>query len=387
MRHADLKKKLPDYLEGELPLETRALVDAHLDDCRDCAREVEEMRQTIRLLRELPDPEPPPMIAANVMRRIRAGEARPGFFDRVTAALGGILEPGFVLPASAIAAAALVVTVVQGPSPVLVDGDEIDAAVGLGTGRSGTSTALPLRADRPKGRSWTMTMDFSPVPPSMASRPEGQAPGSPPGAGWLAARESAGIPSGLRTRPEAVRPSPSAMSFGPLLTPRAPRSADPWSGGPSNGVMRREGSLASSGTLVVAERFGSGPFAEGLGLGAERPPLSSPQAIMQGMMAQGGPYPAEGSTGARDPRDAWLLRGLENPVEFARYIAGQNLAEQELWVSRLTERAEARGLMADFLRALRASGDPTAAWVADDFAAEARRAGEASSIPDDSFER
>ena len=114
MNHADIKKHLAAYLEGELPIDDRALVDAHLDACDLCAGEVEEMLQTIRLLRTLPEPEIPPMITANVMRRIRSGESQLGFFGRIARVFGAVFEPAFVLPASAIAAAALVVTVVQG---------------------------------------------------------------------------------------------------------------------------------------------------------------------------------------------------------------------------------------------------------------------------------
>ena len=103
MKHADVKKHLADYLEGDLALDHRALVDAHLDKCESCSTEVKEMLQTIRLLRTLPEPELPPMIAANVMRRIRAGESRPGLLQRMSRAVYSILEPSFVLPASAIA--------------------------------------------------------------------------------------------------------------------------------------------------------------------------------------------------------------------------------------------------------------------------------------------
>jgi len=66
----------------------------------------------------------------------------------------------------------------------------------------------------------------------------------------------------------------------------------------------------------------------------------------------------------------WLVRGLEDPVGFARFIAGKNLAEQELWVSRLAQRAESRGLLDDLVRALRMSGDVLAAVLSDDFAAQ-----------------
>ncbi|HKK50914.1 MAG TPA: anti-sigma factor, partial [Myxococcota bacterium] len=116
MNHADVKSHLADYLEGDLPLDARALVDAHLDGCEACANEVDQMQQTIRLLRMLPEPETPPQIAANVMRRIRAGETRSGLLSRVGRALGSVLEPSFVLPAATLAAVALVVMVVRDPS-------------------------------------------------------------------------------------------------------------------------------------------------------------------------------------------------------------------------------------------------------------------------------
>ena len=115
MNHADVKHHLADYLEGDLPLDARARLDAHLDGCPECAQEVDEMLQTIRLLHLLPVPETPPMIAADVMRRIRLGETEPNWFERIRRIVGSVLEPSFVLPASAIAVAALVVMVVQDP--------------------------------------------------------------------------------------------------------------------------------------------------------------------------------------------------------------------------------------------------------------------------------
>jgi hypothetical protein len=76
------------------------------------------------------------------------------------------------------------------------------------------------------------------------------------------------------------------------------------------------------------------------------------------------------SAGGEDPRDLWLARALAEPSEFARYIAGHNLAEQEIWVERLAERAAARGLLGEVVAALRAAGDEKASWLAEDFAAE-----------------
>ena len=189
----------------------------------------------------------------------------------------------------------------------------------------------------------------------------------------MAARVPAGNGARIRVEFDGVRGSQQTMSFGPLLTPRI---SDQWTAGSSGKGNDRP--MASPGRLVVAERMGLAPLVSGPG----HPSVAQPQALMQG-----GILPGEQSTGARDPRDSWLVRGLENPIEFARYIAGQNLAEQELWVARLAERAEARGLMQDLLRGLRETGDPTAAWVADDFAAEADRANRDSSASEGSVGR
>ena len=40
MNHAVVTEHLADYLEGDLALDLRALVDAHLDGCPECALEV-----------------------------------------------------------------------------------------------------------------------------------------------------------------------------------------------------------------------------------------------------------------------------------------------------------------------------------------------------------
>ena len=79
------------------------------------------------------------------------------------------------------------------------------------------------------------------------------------------------------------------------------------------------------------------------------------------------------SSGGEDPRDVWLARGLDRPVEFARFLGDKTLAEQELWVGRLAERADSRGLLDELVQSLMASGDDAAAWLAKDFSAEVER--------------
>ena len=93
------------------------------------------------------------------------------------------------------------------------------------------------------------------------------------------------------------------------------------------------------------------------------------------------------SSGGEDPRDEWLSRGLEDPVGFARFIAEKNLAEQELWVSRLAERAESRGVLDELVRTLRASGDIFAAVLSDDFESQSRELGTGNDDWDAPFQR
>lgn len=61
---------LGDRLEGDLTSEDFTRVDAHLADCSECATELRELRETVALLRGLPDPMPPPRFVADVMQRI-----------------------------------------------------------------------------------------------------------------------------------------------------------------------------------------------------------------------------------------------------------------------------------------------------------------------------
>jgi len=93
MKHADVRDRLGPYLEGDLPLQQRALVDAHLDVCPSCAAELKELRGTIALLRSLPEVEPPQGLAGRVMARIQAGEARPTLWVRLVDGFDLVLRP------------------------------------------------------------------------------------------------------------------------------------------------------------------------------------------------------------------------------------------------------------------------------------------------------
>jgi len=71
-----VRDRLSEHLEGDLSIAEFARVDAHLAHCEDCAAELRELRATVALLRELPEPELPADFAARVARRIDSGEGR-----------------------------------------------------------------------------------------------------------------------------------------------------------------------------------------------------------------------------------------------------------------------------------------------------------------------
>lgn len=77
MRHADARRQLSEYLEGDLSQRDEARVRAHLDVCAECAAELRALSRALRALHDLSAVEPPHDVADAVMARLRAGEASP----------------------------------------------------------------------------------------------------------------------------------------------------------------------------------------------------------------------------------------------------------------------------------------------------------------------
>jgi len=100
--------RLGEHLEGDLSLAEFARVDAHLNSCEECATELRELRATVALLRDLPDPELPIGFAARVAERIEAGEGRRP--SKVTTLVRRIREPRFAAAMAAGFAGLLAVT-------------------------------------------------------------------------------------------------------------------------------------------------------------------------------------------------------------------------------------------------------------------------------------
>ena len=117
MNHHEVRRRLGEYLQGDLTLGQRALFDGHLDECPDCAEELRALRATVHLLQATPEPPPPQGLADRVLARIEEGEGRRRWWDGFLNGVGG-LEPSRVLaPLSAAAVAAgLVMVVFQGQS-------------------------------------------------------------------------------------------------------------------------------------------------------------------------------------------------------------------------------------------------------------------------------
>ncbi|MDQ7828368.1 MAG: zf-HC2 domain-containing protein [Armatimonadota bacterium] len=68
--------RLTAYLDGTLPSEEATGVAAHLAACRACHGVLEDLTAVRRLLRALPDPEPPPWVLPKVLARIAARRRR-----------------------------------------------------------------------------------------------------------------------------------------------------------------------------------------------------------------------------------------------------------------------------------------------------------------------
>jgi hypothetical protein len=138
MKHADVRRQLSEYLEGDLSERDEVRVRAHLEACAECSGELRALSRAVRALHELAAVEPPHDVADAVMARLRRGEGRPPrlrlgpFLDRASfawlplaaavglAALAFVEDPegrtGWLAPAVAPAAPALRVTSQPGPA-------------------------------------------------------------------------------------------------------------------------------------------------------------------------------------------------------------------------------------------------------------------------------
>lgn len=315
MKHSDVQDHMADYLEGDLPLERRALFDAHLDDCEACLSEIREVQRTITLLRSLPEPRVPSGFTESVMRRVRENEGRQSLVENLREAFGILLSPRILVPVS--------VSMI---------------ALGIIVGNDKIEDALLLESQRA---------------PSAASDPSAGGPviAGIPGAGNSArakAPNRGGRPSTLQITIQSglasdVRPGPTRQG--------APEAID------FARIFRAPSSLAE-------QRFVS-----------QAPGVLKVAAPNQGWRQDRFDFSPLGSSSSasRQPSaEAWLARLRRNPADFALVLGNFTLAEQELWIANLARHAVVRGELDDIVSMLRRSPNKRAQLLAEDFAAVGR---------------
>jgi len=348
--HSDVRRSMPDYLEGDLPLDRRALFDAHLDECAECAREIAEMRFTISALRRLPDPEPPPTLVDDVMRRIRLGEGEIGWSGRLGELVSALFAPRILAPASA---ALLVAGIVLGTA-------QVREALEAQAGADGTVTlTIPLRM---------LIQDGSPDA-SGNVQPTVTVQNAFPGDGRRDARSLAWaptppreivdlLPGDVRAVNPNVTPGQELIALNELMTDGSFRDGRV-GGWPNRPSPRMSGEPVSA--VSVASRAGTGAYGD---------LLLAPSPVMSGL--------ATDSSRRWPTADEWLDRLQQSPAEFADWMASRTLAEQEHWVESLARRAVEQGRLDDVIASLRASESRIARVLADDFAAAGSEAGGSS---------
>jgi len=321
---------MADYLEGHLPLEKRALFDAHLDDCGKCLGDIRDVQRTVTLLRSLPDPELPVGFSESVMRLIDESDRRTSWIETLREAFALLASPRVLVPASV---------------------GMIALGIVVGTGQ----VEEALRLDEPREQ-------FS---------AESQSVDEPVLAGIPGTRGSSEARGESRTRPISTiqitiqpnwalnpllgpvrMPSQGVAEFTPVFPGRFSRDQLGFGGSPIVGDVFHRPSplLGRTGVLRVAAPSNI-RRSEGLDFD------DSTQA-----------QPIEKQPTA----DEWLARLRRNPEDFAALLSASTLAEQELWVANLARHAIERGEFDDIIASLRASPSEKARLLAEDFAAIGR---------------
>ena len=346
MNHSDVQKYMADYLEGDLPLGRRALLDAHLDECRACAQELAGMRATISLLRSLPDPEVPHHLADDVMRRVRMGEGQQTWLDGLRSVASLLVMPRVLAPASAVMLAA----------GVLLATGQVQIIIPNG----GSAPAPRVAANRPASSAIEVASRRLAAAPALAAvQPVGASAAEEPG---VHSRSRYRVPTepgreqqnlAVLSNPAAPHPpisfdigSPEFAAIVELLHahPQVPRPP----------LARRPQTLQVSG----AASFDGGIGSLGLSRRAQAPAQSSGAPVERVLPSA----------------DEWLVLVQKNPIGFADQLAALSLAEQELWVDLLAKRAGERGSLDELVSVLRSSGSDRAQLLAEDFAVAGRRA-------------
>ena len=77
MKCQEIRQALSFYLDGVLTPQERALVEAHLEQCKGCSAELDALEHTIGLVRRLPVEAPDPLAVETVLAAVEATDVRP----------------------------------------------------------------------------------------------------------------------------------------------------------------------------------------------------------------------------------------------------------------------------------------------------------------------
>jgi hypothetical protein len=84
MEHADMRRKLSDYLDNAVTAEEKAEIKRHLGSCGICRGAIADLELTVGYLRTLPEVEPPPWLTAKIMAKVGERAApKPTFWQRL----------------------------------------------------------------------------------------------------------------------------------------------------------------------------------------------------------------------------------------------------------------------------------------------------------------
>jgi anti-sigma factor RsiW len=343
---------MADYLEGHLALADRALFDAHLDACSDCAREIAEMRATIAAMRSLPEPEVPGDFTAIVMRRVRAGDADPGWLGRLALIFEALGSPRVLVPvSSAVLSVGLVLWGQQlGVLSTMHPPDANRTALHARTEMSPSGVSSVRVASRSMASDAARFVDNSSAGLGDAARLSGDV-----SIGDSASHEDAPHPFSFQIVMSDGQGPPFVLERSGVGTvaPIPWRMDQPVPSGPQGfGSVdgRNGGSVA-----VSSAGFNSSGFDGGM------PPRASALD----------PEPGVRSTPpSRElrSRDEWLAILEANPSDFAWRLSRLTLAERELWVDRLARHAQQHGELDRVISRLQSAGGPDGPLLADEFA-------------------
>lgn len=92
MTHLELENLASDYLDGQLAVNQRVAVEAHLQACAACRELIGDLKRVLTLAHSAEDAEPSPWLVAKIMRAT-VGEPKLGWKERLAAILRPSPQP------------------------------------------------------------------------------------------------------------------------------------------------------------------------------------------------------------------------------------------------------------------------------------------------------